>query len=97
MYKERAQCGVWTNNEAPKPSKLKRHMETKQPADFFKRKENGLQMQKRLVIRLTRNSESDLKASHLVARRVAQETLSVLHAAADVRVRRSRVDCVKKI
>lgn len=74
MYKERAQCGVWTNNEAPKPSKLKRHMETKQPADFFKRKENGLQMQKSSVIRLTRNSESDLKASHLVARRVAQET-----------------------
>lgn len=66
------------SNEALKPSKLKRHLETKHPSlvgksvEFFKRKENGLQKQKRSVVSLTGNSKCALKASYLVARRVAQ-------------------------
>uniref|UniRef100_A0A665TDI7 HAT C-terminal dimerisation domain-containing protein n=1 Tax=Echeneis naucrates TaxID=173247 RepID=A0A665TDI7_ECHNA len=39
---------------------------------FFKRKEDGLQMQKRSTVSLTGNSKSVLKASYLVARCVAQ-------------------------
>ncbi|XP_073711484.1 SCAN domain-containing protein 3-like [Misgurnus anguillicaudatus] len=72
------ECGLMLSNEALKPSKLKRHLETKHPSlvgksvEFFKRKENGLQMQKRSVVSLTGNSKCALKASYLVARRVAQ-------------------------
>uniref|UniRef100_A0A8C1ZCR9 HAT C-terminal dimerisation domain-containing protein n=1 Tax=Cyprinus carpio TaxID=7962 RepID=A0A8C1ZCR9_CYPCA len=72
------ECGLMMSNEALKPSKLKRHLETKHPSlvgksvEFFKRKENGLQMQKRSVVSLTGNSKCALKASNLVARRVAQ-------------------------
>uniref|UniRef100_A0A3Q3FIE2 DUF4371 domain-containing protein n=1 Tax=Kryptolebias marmoratus TaxID=37003 RepID=A0A3Q3FIE2_KRYMA len=72
------ECGLMLSNEALKPSKLKRHLETKHPTlvgktvEFFQRKENGLQVQKRSVLSLTLNSKCALKASYLVARRVAQ-------------------------
>ncbi|KAE8278788.1 Zinc finger MYM-type protein 6 [Larimichthys crocea] len=72
------ECGLTLSNEALKPSKLQRHLETKhptlvgKPVEFFKRKEDGLQMQKRSIVSLTGNSKSALKASYLVARRVAQ-------------------------
>ena len=72
------ECGLTLSNEALKPSKLQRHLETKhpmlvgKPVDYFKRKESGLQMQKRSVVSLTSNSKCALKASNLVARRVAQ-------------------------
>ena len=72
------ECGLMLSNEALKPSKLQRHLETKypmlvgKPVDYFKRKESGLQMQKRSVVSLTSNSKCALKASYLVARRVAQ-------------------------
>lgn len=66
------------SNEALKPSKLRRHLETRhpklvgKPVDFFKRKENGLQVQKKSIVSLTGNAKCALKASSLVARRVAQ-------------------------
>ncbi|KAL2096421.1 hypothetical protein ACEWY4_008569 [Coilia grayii] len=66
------------SNKALKPSKLQRHLETKhptlmrKPVEYFKRKENGLQMQKRSIVSLTGSSKCALKASYLVARRVAQ-------------------------
>uniref|UniRef100_A0A672FW69 HAT C-terminal dimerisation domain-containing protein n=1 Tax=Salarias fasciatus TaxID=181472 RepID=A0A672FW69_SALFA len=72
------ECGVMLANEALKPSKLRRHLETKhptlvgKPVDFFKRKESGLHMQKRSTVSLTGDSKCALKASYLVARRVAQ-------------------------
>lgn len=40
--------------------------------EYFKRKESGLQMQKRSIMSLTSTSKCALKASYLVARRVAQ-------------------------
>ncbi|KAM4604703.1 SCAN domain-containing protein 3-like [Polymixia lowei] len=72
------ECVLTLSNEALKPSKLRRHLETKhpklvgKPVDFFKRKENGLQIQKRSIVSLTGNAKCALKASYLVARRVAQ-------------------------
>lgn len=71
------ECGLTLSNEALKPSKLKR-LKAKHPTlvgelvEFFKRKEKGLQMQKRSVVSLTGNSKCALKASYLVAGRVAQ-------------------------
>lgn len=60
------ECGLTLSNEALKPSKLQRHLETKhptlvgKPVEFFKRKEDGLQMQKRSIVSLTGNSKSAL-------------------------------------
>ena len=68
------ECGLMLSNEALNPSKLQRHLETKpvgKPVEYFKRMESGLQMQKRSVVSLTSNSKCALKASYLVARRVA--------------------------
>ncbi|XP_023813414.1 SCAN domain-containing protein 3-like [Oryzias latipes] len=72
------ECGLTLSNEALKPSKLKRHLETKhpkligKPVDYFKRKDDGLQMQRRSIVSLTGDAKCALKASYLVARRVAQ-------------------------
>ncbi|XP_061598835.1 uncharacterized protein LOC133461871 isoform X3 [Cololabis saira] len=74
------ECGLTLSNEALKPSKLQRHLESKhptlvgKPVEFFKRKEDGLQMEKKSIsiVSLTGNSKCTLKASYLVARRVAQ-------------------------
>ena len=72
------ECGLTLSNEALKPSKLQRHLETKhptlvgKPTEFFKRKESGLQIQKKTIVSLTGSSKSVLKASYLVAKRVAQ-------------------------
>ena len=58
--------------EPLKPSKLKRHLETRHPAlaekrvEYFKRRENRLQ------IVFATQSKSALKASYLLARQMAQ-------------------------
>ena len=72
------ECALTLSNEALKPSKLKRHLETRpalaeKPVEYFKRKENGLQIRKKTILTLTlaTQSKSALKASYLVGR-VAQ-------------------------
>uniref|UniRef100_A0A3Q2WIW4 DUF4371 domain-containing protein n=1 Tax=Haplochromis burtoni TaxID=8153 RepID=A0A3Q2WIW4_HAPBU len=76
------ECGLMLSNEALKPLKLKRHLETKhptlarKPAEYFKRKENGQQMQELSVASLTGNSKCALKSSYLVARLVTQSKKS---------------------
>ena len=70
-------CNKVLSNEAMKPTKLKRHL-TKQhaevqhkPKDYFLRKETGDKQQAVLKMALIPN-EKALKASHLVAQRVAR-------------------------
>jgi zinc finger BED domain-containing protein 5/7/8/9 len=76
------ECGLMLSNEALKPSKLKRHLDAKHPSlvgksvEFFERKQDELHMQKRCVLSLNSSSKSALKASYLVARRVAQSNKS---------------------
>lgn len=59
------------------------------PVESFKRKENGLQMEKRSIMSLTGDTKCALKASYLVARRVRSKKAltiaegSVLPAAVD--------------
>ena len=60
------------SNEALKPSKLQWHPTfVGKPVEFFKRKENGLQMQKRSIMSLTGKSKCALKASNLEGRHVS--------------------------
>uniref|UniRef100_A0A3P9LFA5 HAT C-terminal dimerisation domain-containing protein n=1 Tax=Oryzias latipes TaxID=8090 RepID=A0A3P9LFA5_ORYLA len=72
------ECGLTLSNEALKLSKLKRHLKTKhqkligKPVDYFKRKDDGLQMQRRSIVSMTGDTKCALKASYLVARRVVQ-------------------------
>lgn len=76
------ECGLMLSNEALKPLKLKGHLETKhptlarKPAEYFKRKENGQQMQEVSVVSLTGNSKCALKSSYLVSRLVSQSKKS---------------------
>ena len=68
-------CGNRLSNEAMKPSKLLRHTETKHPAlkdktlEFFKRKKRE---QKQLLKATTSSNVSVLRASFLVANRIAK-------------------------
>ena len=65
-------------NALLKPSKLKRHPDTRHPNSAMKRKENferkrhDLQTQQRVLISFTTQSQSALKASFLVADQVAR-------------------------
>ncbi|XP_061600964.1 SCAN domain-containing protein 3-like [Cololabis saira] len=71
------ECGITLSNEALKPSKLQRHLETKhptlvgKPVEFFKRKEDELQMEKESIVSPTGASKCVLKASYLETRRLA--------------------------
>uniref|UniRef100_A0A3B3SP63 BED-type domain-containing protein n=1 Tax=Paramormyrops kingsleyae TaxID=1676925 RepID=A0A3B3SP63_9TELE len=92
------QCGLTLSSEALKPSKLKRHIETKhpqrwveKPLEYLQRKHDGLQLQKQTVVSLSTQSKTVLKTSYLVARRVVQRKKAftiaeelVLPAAADM-------------
>ena len=70
-------CGDQLSNEAMKPSKLLCHMETKYPAlkykplEFFKRKKCEHKEQKQLLKATTSSNVSALRASCLVAKRIA--------------------------
>ena len=61
------ECALTLSNEALKPSNLKPHLETRHPAlaekpvEYFKRKENGLQIQKKTISTLDKQSKSALK------------------------------------
>ena len=95
---QRSQCVLCAEvlaNDSMKPCKLKRHLDTKhpefkeKPVDFFKRKRDGLQQQKKHHIQAV--SKQCLEASYVVAHRIAKlgkphtiaETL-ILPAAQDV-------------
>ena len=73
-------CGDRLANEAMNPSKLLRHMETKHPAlkdkplDFFERKKREQEGQKQVLMVTTTTSTnvSALRASFLVANRIAK-------------------------
>lgn len=71
-------CGDRLANEAMKPSKLLRHIETKHPAlkdkplEFFERKKREHEGQKQLLRATTSTNVSALKASFLVADCIAK-------------------------
>lgn len=71
-------CGDRLSNEAMKPSKLLRHLETKHPAlkdkpsEYFERKEHEQEGQKQLLRATTPTNASALRASYLVANRIAK-------------------------
>lgn len=71
-------CGNQLSNEAMKPSKLLRHLETKHPAlkdkpfEYFERKKCEQEGQKQLLRATTSINASALRASYLVANRIAK-------------------------
>ena len=71
-------CGDRLSNEAMKPSKLLRHLETKHPAlkdkplEYFERKKREQEGQKQLLRATTSTNASALRASYLVANRIAK-------------------------
>ena len=71
-------CGERISNSAMKPSKLLRHLETKhpglkdKPAEYFERKKREQEGQKQLLKATTSANVNALKASYLVANRIAK-------------------------
>ncbi|KAJ8786068.1 hypothetical protein J1605_006648 [Eschrichtius robustus] len=71
-------CGDRLSNKAMKPSKLLCHMETKHPAlkdkplEFLKRRKHEHEEQKQLLKATTPSNVSALRASFLVANRIAK-------------------------
>ncbi|CAI5671583.1 SCAN domain-containing protein 3 [Oreochromis niloticus] len=71
-------CGDRLSNEAMKPSKLLRHLETKHPTlknkplEYFERKKREQQGQKQLLRASTTTNTGALRASYLVANRIAK-------------------------
>uniref|UniRef100_A0A8P4GAE8 DUF4371 domain-containing protein n=1 Tax=Dicentrarchus labrax TaxID=13489 RepID=A0A8P4GAE8_DICLA len=77
----RPQCVVCAEvlaNDSMKPCKLKRHLETKhagikdKPAEYFKRKLDGLQQQQATMSAHSTVSKQCLEASYVVAKRIAK-------------------------
>ncbi|XP_059213683.1 SCAN domain-containing protein 3-like [Centropristis striata] len=71
-------CGDRLANEAMKPSKLLRHLETRHPGlkdkplDYFERKKQEHEGQKKLLRATTSVNANALRASYLVANRIAK-------------------------
>ena len=71
-------CGDQLSNEGMKPSKLLRHLNSKHPGlfdkplEFFEIKKREYEGQKKIMKITTTVNESALKASYLVARRIAK-------------------------
>ena len=78
-------CGDRLSNEAMKPSKLLRHLETKHPAlkdkplGYFERKKREQKGQKQLLRATSSTNASALKASYLVANRIAKAKKPFTH------------------
>lgn len=90
-------CGQKLANDAMKPSKLLRHMETKHPGikdkplEFFERKKHEHEGQRQLVRATTSTNANALKASYLVAKPIAKAKKHItigeepmMHATKDV-------------
>uniref|UniRef100_A0AAR2KFB8 DUF4371 domain-containing protein n=1 Tax=Pygocentrus nattereri TaxID=42514 RepID=A0AAR2KFB8_PYGNA len=71
-------CGERLSNEAMKPSKLHCHLETKHPGlkdkprEYFERKKQEYEGQKKLLVATTSINANALRASYLVANRIAK-------------------------
>ena len=67
------ECAQILSNEALKPSKLQRHLNSKHPEvagkskEYFARKKKGMQRQQGILLSLTTQSKCALKASYMVA------------------------------
>ena len=74
-------CGEILSNEAVKPSKLQRQLNTKhlgcvgKPKEHFLRKRDGLQAQQKVITTLKTPSKDTLRASFMVAAFVAPRAL----------------------
>ena len=72
------ECAQILSNEALKPSKPQRHLESKHSEvkgkhkEYFERKKKGLQRQQKILTSFTGQLKSALKASYMVASRIAQ-------------------------
>ena len=80
-FEPKAQCVMCAkilSNASLKPSKLKRHLDTNHPKSamkpkgYFERKKDDMQAQQQVLTSFTTHSQSALKASFLVAGRVAR-------------------------
>ena len=71
------ECTQILSNEALKPSKLQRPLDSKHPKvarkskKYFERKRKSLQKQQGILTKFTTQSKSALKASYMVASRIA--------------------------
>ncbi|XP_053117964.1 zinc finger MYM-type protein 6-like [Hemicordylus capensis] len=71
-------CSTVLANEAMKPAKLLRHLQTRhkqfvnKPKDFFVRKSKELSLQKQVLVRSAAVDHSLMKAAYLVAMRIAK-------------------------
>lgn len=71
-------CGNWLSNEAMKPSKLLRHLETNhlgledKPSEYFERKKQEHEGQKKLLVAPTSIYENVLRASYMIANHIAK-------------------------
>nr|XP_042903758.1 SCAN domain-containing protein 3-like [Parasteatoda tepidariorum] len=71
-------CGDQLSNDAMKPSKLLRHLNAKHPGlkdkslEYFERKKREHEEQKKFMMATTSIKESALRASYLVANRIAK-------------------------
>ncbi|XP_015923358.2 SCAN domain-containing protein 3 [Parasteatoda tepidariorum] len=71
-------CGDQLSNDAMKPSKLLRHLNAKHPGlkdkplEYFERKKREHEVQKKFMMATTSIKESALRASYLVANRIAK-------------------------
>lgn len=94
-------CSEVLANESLKPSKLKRHLETKhgelvdKPIEYFQRKQRELKLSAQVLNRSTTLNDKAQLASYLVAYRVAKEKMS--HTVAEKLILPASLDMVRTI
>ena len=95
------ECAQILSNEALKPSKLQRHLEYKhpegarKPKEYFERKRRSLQKQQGILTKFTTQSKSALKASYMVAFRIARSKKAF--TIAEKRILPNAMICVGKL
>lgn len=94
-------CLTVLSNEAMKPAKLSRHLQTKhpevanKPLEFFVRKANEIQKQKLFMSSAVKVNENALRASYLVAQRVAKNRKP--HTIAETLIMPAAIDIVREM